>query len=79
MKNHSYPYVMIHGFGGYGAQDIHAHYWGIGPLYLKDHFAEKGVEFYNPSLGPFNSTWDRACILWGLFVWRYRRFRQGAC
>lgn len=70
---------MIHGFGGYGAQDIHAHYWGIGPLYLKDHFAEKGVEFYNPSLGPFNSTWDRACILWGLFVWRYRRFRQGAC
>lgn len=67
MKNHSYPYVMIHGFGGYGAQDkqdIHAHYWGIGPLYLKDHFAEKGVEFYNPSLGPFNSTWDRACILW---------------
>lgn len=67
MKKNSYPYVMIHGFGGYGAQDkqdIHAHYWGIGPLYLKDHFAEKGVEFYNPSLGPFNSTWDRACILW---------------
>lgn len=63
----SYPCVMVHGFGGYGAQDGQdkkAHYWGIGPLYLKPHFEQLGVEFYNPSLGPFNSTWDRACILW---------------
>lgn len=63
----TYPCVMIHGFGGYGSHDLQdkqAHYWGIGPLYLKPHFESMGIEFYNPSLGPFNSTWDRTCVLW---------------
>ena len=64
----TYPYVLVHGLGGYGADskinDINP-YWGseTGNLaaYLNE---EKGYEVYEASVGPFSSTWDRACELY---------------
>lgn len=63
-----YPYVLVHGLGGYGADskinDVNP-YWGAetGNLaaYLKD---EMGYEVYEASVGPFSSTWDRTCELY---------------
>lgn len=63
-----YPYVLVHGLGGYGADskinDINP-YWGAetGNLaaYLRD---DMGYEVYEASVGPFSSTWDRTCELY---------------
>lgn len=63
-----YPYVLVHGLGGYGADskinDVNP-YWGAETgnvvTYLRD---EKGFEVYEASVGPFSSTWDRTCELY---------------
>ena len=63
-----YPYVLVHGLGGYGAEskiNETTPYWGgvTGNVatYLRE---EKGYEVYEASVGPFSSTWDRACELY---------------
>ncbi len=63
-----YPFILVHGLGGYGAEskinEINP-YWGAetGNLatYLRE---EKGYDVYEASVGPFSSTWDRACELY---------------
>lgn len=64
-----YPIVLIHGLYGYGEQDEAKHsellpYWGYKGNDLATHLKNKGYEVFAPSLGPYNSAWDRACILW---------------
>lgn len=63
-----YPYVMVHGLGGYGSDskiNESNPYWGseTGNVvsYLRD---EKGYDVYEASVGPFSSTWDRTCELY---------------
>lgn len=64
----NYPTVFIHGFFGFGEEDLmdkFMHYWGFRPnrdvtKWLK----RQGYEVYHPSMGPFNSAWDRSCILY---------------
>lgn len=63
-----YPYVLVHGLGGYGAESKINEanpYWGGATgnvaTYLRE---EKGYEVYEASVGPFSSTWDRACELY---------------
>lgn len=66
----NYPLVLLSGWNGWGEHDdIDAKgyfpYWNFftsGDLIA--HLEEKGFEVYHPSLGPWNSAWDRACILW---------------
>ncbi|MBQ2437904.1 MAG: lipase, partial [Clostridia bacterium] len=68
--NNNYPLVLLSGWNGWGEHDsIDAKgqfpYWNFftsGDL-IK-HLEEKGFEVFHPSLGPWNSGWDRACILW---------------
>ena len=68
--NNNYPLVLLSGWNGWGEHDsIDAKgqfpYWNFftsGDLIA--HLEEKGFEVFHPSLGPWNSGWDRACILW---------------
>lgn len=63
-----YPYVLVHGLGGYGTEskinEVNP-YWGAETgnvaTYLRD---EMGYKVYEASVGPFSSTWDRTCELY---------------
>lgn len=64
-----YPIVLIHGLFGYGHEDEVKNsdllpYWGYKGNNLIEHLQSEGYEVHYPSLGPYNSAWDRACILW---------------
>lgn len=62
-----YPTVFIHGFIGFGPDNglnkIYR-YWGSFTKDLMKELEKRGYEVYNPSLGPFNSMWDRCCDLY---------------
>ena len=64
----NYPVVICHGLMGWGEQDlIDKKYPHFGLTHEKDlckHLREQGIEVHRPSLGPVNSGWDRACVLW---------------
>ncbi|MBE6820820.1 MAG: helix-turn-helix domain-containing protein [Ruminococcaceae bacterium] len=63
----SYPYVLVHGLGGWGEgnsiNDM-AQYWGGGSSDLKKVLEAEGYEVYTPGVGPVSSAWDRACELY---------------
>lgn len=62
-----YPYVLVHGLGGWGDGDginDSAKYWGASAGDLKTYLTEQGYTVYTPSVGPFSSAWDRACELY---------------
>ena len=62
-----YPNIFIHGLYGWGSDDgidSTLPYWGSGENNVIEFLRAHGYECYYPSLGPFNSAWDRACILW---------------
>ena len=63
----SYPYVLVHGLGGWGdgnsINDV-AQYWGGGNSDLKKILESEGYEVHTPSVGPVSSAWDRACELY---------------
>lgn len=66
-----YPYIFVHGMGGWGSDNEFyslSPYWG-GGLGLNDTdlikiLNENGIEAYAPSVGPLSSAWDRACELY---------------
>lgn len=64
----NYPTIFVHGFLGWGSEDKIdkvVHYWGAAKNRdLLAEMREEGYEVYNPSVGPFNSAWDRACELY---------------
>ena len=71
-KNKGYPSLFLAGFLGYGEgtlADKVYHYWGFSIRRdLLKHLREEGYEVYDPHLGPFNSAWDRSCILWAYLM-----------
>ncbi len=67
-----YPYIFVHGMGGWAPSnpfyDI-APYWGSGlgtslSTDLIEILKDSGKEVYAPAVGPLNSAWDRACELY---------------
>lgn len=63
-----YPTVFVHGFIGWGEEDglcskLHIDYFGLNHG-LQKWLREQGFETYNPAVGPFNSLWDRCCVLY---------------
>ncbi|MBQ3326398.1 MAG: hypothetical protein IJG86_01270, partial [Clostridia bacterium] len=64
----NYPVVIVHGLMGWGEQDLvdktFPHFGLTKEKDLCKHLREQGIEVYRPSLGPVNSGWDRACVLW---------------
>ncbi len=62
-----YPYVMVHGMGGWGdTSSINSvlSYWGATTGNLVEYLNEEGYDCYAASVGPFSSAWDRACELY---------------
>ena len=68
----NYPYVFVHGMGGWGSDSDYykdSPYWGGGLIPgqttdLIQILNEKGIKAYAPSVGPLSSAWDRACELY---------------
>lgn len=63
----SYPYILVHGLGGWGAEskiNDTVPYWGNSAGNLAAIMTEQGQETYEASVGPFSSTWDRTCELY---------------
>ncbi len=72
-----YPTIFLHGFMGFGDGDwidkFILSYWGFCPAFkrkdlLMPYLKKQGYEVYYPHLGPWNSAWDRACILYAYLV-----------
>ena len=67
-----YPYIFVHGMGGWGTSDPYyaeSPYWGGNLIPGSDAdmiriLNEQGVKTYAPSVGPLSSAWDRACELY---------------
>ncbi len=62
-----YPYILVHGLGGWGAEaqiNEVSPYWGSTTGSLAVYLSEQGYDAYEASVGPFSSTWDRACELY---------------
>ncbi|MBE6716576.1 MAG: hypothetical protein E7573_06615 [Ruminococcaceae bacterium] len=76
LTENDYPFVFVHGMGGWGAYEENAPmpYWGgmsfdglnmsVGDTNIVDILTENGIETYEASVGPFSSAWDRACELY---------------
>ena len=74
MQNkNNYPTILLHGFMGFGEPDwmnkYLLTYWGFKFFWNQKnkvipYLKKQGYEIYNPALGPWNSAWDRSCILW---------------
>ena len=66
-KQEPYPYVFVHGLNGWGtnaAGDNLVDYWGATAGNLMEMLQAQGVVCCAPSVGEFNSAWDRACELY---------------
>lgn len=64
IRQNSYPIMLVHGFAGWGRQELHGKffYWG-GFRDIQQHLINNGFETMTASIGPFSSNWDRACEL----------------
>ena len=63
-----YPNILIHGFFGWGDQDllnkVSPYFGGIFKKGMDQYLTEQGYESYAPSVGPWSSAWDRSCELY---------------
>ena len=59
-----YPLVLVHGFTGWGREELFGFkYWG-GFNDLQETLNQAGYQTYTGVVGPFASNWDRACELY---------------
>lgn len=63
-----YPTIFVHGFIGWGEEDgltskLGVDYFGL-KHGLQAYLRQQGFEVYTPAVGPFNSLWDRCCVLY---------------
>ena len=62
--DNNYPLVLVHGFMGWGRQELLGFkYWG-GLGDLQEALNQAGYPTYTGVVGPFASNWDRACELY---------------
>ena len=58
--DNNYPIILIHGFLGWGENEVgDVNYWG-GKSDIEQHLIDKGFNVYSVSLGPVSSTYDCA-------------------
>lgn len=54
------PIVLVHGFGGWGRDEVFGYkHWG-GTLDLQEYLKGQGYMTYTVAMGPTSSNWDRA-------------------
>lgn len=57
------PIVLVHGFMGFGEDEMLGYnYWG-GFTSLREDLEDQGFTVYVAAVGPVSSSWDRACEL----------------
>src|SRR5690349_4985783 len=58
-RQNMYPIVLVHGFAGWGRQELHGKffYWG-GFRDIQQDLINNGFETMTASIGPFSSIWD---------------------
>ena len=54
------PIFLIHGFMGWGRDEVEGYYYWGGKLDLEQYLKEQGYEVFTISVGPISSNWDRA-------------------
>lgn len=55
-----YPIVLVHGFAGWGPDEMIGYkYWG-GLWDIEEYLEDKGYTVFTVSMGPVSSNWDRA-------------------
>lgn len=58
------PIVLVHGFMGWGRDELHGYrYWGGTALDVQDFLNGKGYDVHTAAVGPISSNHDRACEL----------------
>ena len=63
-----YPVVLVHGFAGWGRDEVLGYkYWG-GFTDLEKLMTNAGQKTYTAAVGPFSSNWDRACELYAYIM-----------
>ena len=63
-SQNKYPIVLVHGFMGWGPEEMGSYsYWGGKYDLIKD-LEEKGHTIYISNVGPVSSNWDRAVELY---------------
>ncbi len=62
--NNQYPIVLVHGFIGWGPEEMGGYrYWG-GFYDLEEYLEKLGFEVYTVSIGPVSSNWERSVELY---------------
>lgn len=63
LAENQYPIILVHGFMGWGGDEMSSYrYWG-GKHDFEDSLRQRGFEVYTASVGPVSSNWDRAVEL----------------
>jgi len=63
-RANDYPIVLVHGFLGFGRDEMFGFkYWG-GFADLEEELRGAGYQTYTAAVGPVSSIWDRACELY---------------
>ncbi len=63
-RANSYPIVLVHGFMGWGRNEVLGlKYWG-GLTDYEQGLSSSGYKTYTATVGPVSSNWDRACELY---------------
>jgi triacylglycerol lipase len=67
VSQNSYPFVLVHGLGGWGRDELFGQnfrYWGGAKGDIQEHLKSQGYETFTATMGPLSSNWDRACELY---------------
>ena len=56
----NYPIILIHGFLGWGREEMAGYYYWGGRSDLESHLRDAGHKVYTVSVGPISSNFDRA-------------------
>ena len=54
------PIILIHGFLGWGRDEMAGYYYWGGRMDLEVELRDAGFEVYTVSVGPISPNWDRA-------------------
>lgn len=67
-ESNDYPIVLVHGFMGFGRDELLGYkYWG-GTVDLQEKLIKSGHQTYTATVGSVSSNWDRACELYAYIV-----------
>ena len=58
------PIILVHGFGGWGRDDVKGFYYWGGFTDLEGELRNARFNVHTAAVGPFSSNWDRACELY---------------